>query len=141
MTSYRKKRFLSRRLVELAAPRQGVAGDGTYYYNWRMNWGNQVFVTVEFSSEYNFCLKEPIRKISTAALTAISTDRIDELSKPRLSKENMTKMVRFPIRPIDVERVNQLSTPRNFKCKFTELLQQRVWTISFYHHDVDNFAP
>lgn len=41
-TPERKSRFLSRRQIELAAPKQAFTDDGTYHYDWRTKWGNQV---------------------------------------------------------------------------------------------------
>ena len=59
----KKSRYLSHRVVELAAPKSRKFQDGTYDYTW----GSQA----------------PIRKISQATLSAEASSRLEELAKPK----------------------------------------------------------
>jgi len=110
-TKPRKTRYLSRRLVELAAPRQAMENDGTYHYEWRTKWGNQ----------------EPIRAIQSAALNAISTDRIKQLAMPKLREQLKVLSTHTAVRGIDFERLHQLAIPRTrlIRRKYEDLAQRR----------------
>ena len=68
--SFRKTRFLSRRVVELAAPKSRKYADGTY----DLRWANHT---------------QPIKRIPSAALRAKASERTIELSEPR-KKPNVT---------------------------------------------------
>ena len=67
---FRKTRFLSRRVVELAAPKSRKYADGTYDLRWAAH-------------------TQPIRRIPSAALRAKASERTLELSEPR-KKPNAT---------------------------------------------------
>lgn len=71
--------------------------------------------------------KQPIRRIESAALHAVSSARVDELARPRL-REEPSKFQIGPNRPVDIERLTNLAVPRarSLRCKFQEQMNRLV---------------